>query len=68
MKSSLRELLTCDVDVDAKDRNGDTALIKAAEYGSTAALNLLLPRGSDVDATNKGEPQIKTIKLTLLNH
>src|SRR5258708_7210092 len=46
----LRELLAKGAHVDAKDNNGDTPLIKAAEGRSTEAVMLLLDKGADIEA------------------
>lgn len=41
-----------DVDLNAKDENGNTALLRAAETGSENFINQLLDHGADVNALN----------------
>jgi len=41
-----------DSDIDEKDENGMTALIRAAEEGDTETVKLLLDQGADIEAKN----------------
>lgn len=48
----LRERLDQGTSPNARDVNGNTALMLAAVYGDVSSLRLLLERGADVNATN----------------
>jgi len=48
----VRLLLERGASIDAKDRNGSTALMKAAEAGHTDLVQLLLDRGADMNAAD----------------
>jgi ankyrin repeat protein len=49
----LRAALEAGADVDAKDGNGDTALILAANDGDAECVGVLLAAGADVDAKDE---------------
>ncbi len=46
-------LISCCVDVNAKDKNGKTALMDAAIMGQTEVVRLLLGKGADANAKDK---------------
>ncbi len=46
----VQALLDAGADVNAKDNNGETALIQAASTGHTETVQALLDAGADVDA------------------
>ena len=46
-------LLANGAQIDARDENGDTPLIRAAGYGQTDIVRLLLDRAANVEATNQ---------------
>ncbi|KAH9495267.1 hypothetical protein Btru_016239 [Bulinus truncatus] len=51
-KHIFNKLLTCKIDVNKQDDNGNTALIKACEESLAEAVELLLNHGADVNLTN----------------
>jgi ankyrin repeat protein len=53
--SAVRLLLDADVDVDARDFSGGTALMDAAEAGSTECVTLLLHAGANPSLTCDGK-------------
>jgi uncharacterized protein len=52
---TLLQLLESGLAVDARDRNGGTALMKAASAGNRPIMQLLLDRGADVNAIHSEE-------------
>lgn len=49
---ALRKLLDHGASANARDADGNTALMRAAVYGNVASMRVLLERGADVNATN----------------
>jgi len=50
--SQVETLLASGVKLDARDKNGDTALIEAATIGNVDCLTTLISKNADVDAQN----------------
>jgi hypothetical protein len=48
----VKALLNADVDVNLRDRYGETTLMIATQYGHTDAVNALLEKGADVNLQN----------------
>ena len=46
----VKALINAGIDVNAEDKNGNTALMCAAAYGYTDTVNLLIDKGADVNA------------------
>jgi len=51
--STVRVLLDSGADLEARDENGETALIRAASYGQTDIFRLLLQRGANLNARDR---------------
>jgi uncharacterized protein len=49
----VRDLLSRGIDLDARDRNGQTGLMLAAHAGHLAAVQLLIDHGADLNITAK---------------
>lgn len=50
---TVRQMLRAGADVDALDRHGQTALMRAAHRGSRAMVEALVAAGADLDVTAK---------------
>jgi uncharacterized protein len=51
--TTVRLLLDSGADVEARDEEGDTPLVRAASYGQTETFNLLLERGGKINVRDK---------------
>ena len=51
--ATVRQMLRAGADVDALDRHGQTALMRAAHRGSRAMVEALVAAGADLDVTAK---------------
>ncbi len=59
----VRELIKRGVDVNAKDADGNTALLLAVRQGHSRVVPLLLAKGADVNAHSKsGDTALKSAK------
>jgi hypothetical protein len=50
--AAVKALLSAGSEIDQKDKNGETALMKAAFHGDKAMVDLLLSKGAEVNETN----------------
>ncbi|MFB3787321.1 MAG: ankyrin repeat domain-containing protein [bacterium] len=51
--AAARELVDAGIDIDSRDRHGQTALMRAAHLGHIELAELLISRGADLDVTAK---------------
>ena len=56
-------LLQSGANIEAKDKNGNTPLMRAASWGRTENVKLLLDRGAKIDARNSHGDTALTIAL-----
>ncbi len=64
--AALVRLRAVNIDVDARDRYGQTALMLAAVRGHLDAVRLLVDWGADLDVTAKY--RLSALMLAILNH